>query len=541
MQAVRIARLGLALLALAAGCTDRDLATAPADPAASSRAVSDGAHGGTRGFYFLAPLVGNPAHDGAFDAGASPMVEVCALRDCSTLLASFTMDDGSGSEAVRLDREREHYIVNWHTDRTGAEAGSTYRVRVRVGNVVLGHVDVRIAGNGRDARNVDTDQAIALVDGRTLPIRFRIERDIAPAAWSVGSAGGTISAADGSLTLDFPAGALVGETVITIEPTADAVGDAGIVPGLVFRFGPSGTTFQEPVALTVAYDPASLPAGIGEGDLRILKLVAGQWVQIDGSTVDGATRTVSATLGSFSVYGVGVRRDSPFTLNAGRAFSFTAGRTSLEREAEFYLASAADRFWANNQGMRGLVDLGVTTGPLEEVSIPASGYDTQGVAIVVGRTYVTPINAFHDQPDSYGVLRVIDHVPGVSVTFEWVVVTVSPYGSFALNAQRAFSFTTGTTAFDRDAEFYLTSAADRFWANNEGMRGLVDLGVTTGRLEDTPIPASGYDQHGVAIVVGHTYVTRMNATKGMPDSYGILRVTDHLPGVSVTFDWVIVP
>jgi hypothetical protein len=425
MQAVRIARLGLAFLAVVAGCTDRDPVTAPAHPGAASHAVSDGAHGGTRGFYFLAPLVRDPAHDGVFDADASPAVEVCASRDCATLLASFTVDDGSGSEAVRLDREREHYIVNWHTDRTGAVAGSTYRVRVRVGNAVLGHVDVQIAGNGRDARNVDADQAIALVDGRTLPIRFRIERDVEPAAWSVGSAGGTISAADGSLTLAFPAGAVEGETVITVERSTDPAGDPGVVPGLVFRFGPSGTEFGAPVALEIRYDPASLPAGIGEDELRILKLVDGAWVQLEGGTVDIANRTVSATLGSFSVYGVGQRRTSrysTFTLNASQAFSFTAGTSTWDREAEFYLSSAGDRFWANNQGMLGLIDLGVTTPRLEDVLIPASGYYQHGVPIVVGHTYVTRLNESKEMPDSYGILRVTDHVPGASVTFEWVIV-----------------------------------------------------------------------------------------------------------------------
>jgi surface protein len=168
-----------ALLGLAAGCADREGPTAPAFPVDALHSLSDGAHGGTDGFFFLPPMVRSPAHGGAFDAGLSPVVEVCAPTGCGTLHARFSMSEGVGSERVRVDPDGEHYIVNWHAGHTGAEAGRMYRVRVRVNEVVLGHADVAVVGTGRDAVSVRADGSVALIANQTLPVKFRIETGIA--------------------------------------------------------------------------------------------------------------------------------------------------------------------------------------------------------------------------------------------------------------------------------------------------------------------------------------------------------------------------
>lgn len=64
------------------------------------------------GFYFLAPMVKDSEYSGTFDAGLSPVVEICETTACATIHESFDMD---------------------------------------------------------------ADEAIGLVDGRTLPVKFRIE------------------------------------------------------------------------------------------------------------------------------------------------------------------------------------------------------------------------------------------------------------------------------------------------------------------------------------------------------------------------------
>jgi hypothetical protein len=89
------------------------------------------------------------------------------------------MTQGAGSEVVRVVESDEHYIVNWHTDETGTEVGHTYRLRVKVAQLVLGYADIQMAANGREARNITDDATIGLVDGRTLPVKFRIETGIA--------------------------------------------------------------------------------------------------------------------------------------------------------------------------------------------------------------------------------------------------------------------------------------------------------------------------------------------------------------------------
>jgi hypothetical protein len=174
---VRLAAPLLPLIVLAAcdGATEpRPLL--PDDPAA---AISDGMHGGPEGFYFLPPMVGAPAYYGTFDPGLSPVVEICESPACEELHATYSRTEGDGSEVVRVDEAEEHYLVNWDTNTTGTVAGQTYRVRVLVGELVLGYADVQMAANGREVRNVTETGTIGLVDGRTLPVKFRIETGIA--------------------------------------------------------------------------------------------------------------------------------------------------------------------------------------------------------------------------------------------------------------------------------------------------------------------------------------------------------------------------
>ena len=102
------------------------------------------------GFYFLAPMVKDAEYSGTFDAGISPVVEICETTACATIHESFDMD-GEGSEQVRVEEDDEHYIVNWNTNSSGAVAGQTYRVRVVVGGTTLGHVDVAVVSTGREA------------------------------------------------------------------------------------------------------------------------------------------------------------------------------------------------------------------------------------------------------------------------------------------------------------------------------------------------------------------------------------------------------
>lgn len=173
----RTGRLLSSLLVTAAlgGCSDDPTSTSGRRP--PSYLISDAVHsGGKPHFYFLPPMVPNPSVAGVFDESLSPEVAICewTANACGAELARFTMTSGPGSETIRVGDG--HYIVNWHTDRFDLSAATTYRIRVTVGPWELGFADVDVVASARELRNVNTGEYIPLVDGRTLPIKFRIER-----------------------------------------------------------------------------------------------------------------------------------------------------------------------------------------------------------------------------------------------------------------------------------------------------------------------------------------------------------------------------
>jgi hypothetical protein len=173
----------LGVAALAGACADlKNPAAPPAAPASSS--ISDGAHAGTPGFFWLPPMVQNPGASGTFDAELDPTVSICAWSGgaCTSPVAEYTRAGGTGGEAVKVSGS--HYHVNWHTRQFSLSASQVYRVRVTAGARELGHADVRVVDNGAGARGIDASQYVVLVNGQTLPIKFRIEAGI-PAAITV--------------------------------------------------------------------------------------------------------------------------------------------------------------------------------------------------------------------------------------------------------------------------------------------------------------------------------------------------------------------
>lgn len=292
--------------------------------------ISDAAHapGVVEHFYFLPPMVPDPVVDGVFDATRSPSVKICLLdtgvtpNKCAEQQPSgfpiiYTVDSGPGSETVRLSEEDEHYIVNWHTDESALDPAATYRIIVREPGP-LGFADVDVVSGGRELKNVNTDEAIPLVDGRTLPIKFRIEEGL---SFALDSEGGEITAAGGQVALNVPAGAVEddGEGDPVVVPiTVDEVppddpslpeGASGL-EGTVYNLGPEGTTFAAPVKLTFTVDPEVLAAAnpdAREEDLALFTLENGVWVPLDEGDDGGwdpDTKTVSGLTTHFSQFGV---------------------------------------------------------------------------------------------------------------------------------------------------------------------------------------------------------------------------------------------
>lgn len=321
-------------LCLATACQEDVTRPGGSDPAF---AISDANHSsGNAHFFFLPPVVSQPHPSGTFDGSADPVVEICEFTTtCGSVIGRFTrrprgdllrgrndddddFDDDDGNWVVK--KARQHYSIYWDTKRcsTGScslDPARTYRIRILVAGVELGFADVDLVPKKDSLRNVHTNEYIGLVNGKSLLVKFRIEVgaiNVVPASGggtSVAPAqGGTVATADGGVALTIPAGALppsATPTTITVAPAASPAPDPKLVPGTAFDFGPSGTQFSQPVAIKIAYDPASLPAGAAEVRLRLFTSVAGAWQLVPGSRVDPVSHTVTASVSHFSEYVVG--------------------------------------------------------------------------------------------------------------------------------------------------------------------------------------------------------------------------------------------
>lgn len=141
--------------------------------------VSDAANGGNVDeFYFLAPTIGQePKFNGKFNPNLSPIVEISDDFEFKTVLHSFSRE-GSGSNKIILNSAEEFYEAQWDTSKSRAEKGKIYRVRVRIGEKVLGFVDVAIVS--KETKKLDNN-IVPLVEKQTLRVVYRLEDKTCPA------------------------------------------------------------------------------------------------------------------------------------------------------------------------------------------------------------------------------------------------------------------------------------------------------------------------------------------------------------------------
>jgi Tol biopolymer transport system component len=180
---------------------------------------------------------------------------------------------------------------------------------------------------------VETSAYIGLVNGRTLPIAFRIEQGavslVEPGgATTVDDQGGQISLVDGSVALTFPEGALAAATSISISHSSSPPPGTGAWSPVV-ELGPDGTVFSEPVTLAIEYRPELLPEGVPAEALVLVTWDGNGWIEVPGSSVDPVDNRVSAPITHFSDYYVAIRPNAvsgepaPTTLTIGQQTAFT--------------------------------------------------------------------------------------------------------------------------------------------------------------------------------------------------------------------------
>ena len=256
----RTSRLGrfvaLPLVTLVAagltGCADQDptatdltTTTEASGTTAPSFALSDGAHGGNPHFFFLPSLVPDPSPTGTFDPAVAPTVVICALSGatCGSTIATYTTTTGPGGEVVALQAAQEQYLVNWKTDAFALNDAVNYRIQVLVGQVLLGFADVDVAKHASAFKNPNTGDPIDLINGRTLPIKFRIETGIV-----------------GSIALSPTSGDIeVGETQQFQATVLDLHGKPSAEP----------VTWSSSSAAVATVAPAGLSSGLSGGTTTI--------------------------------------------------------------------------------------------------------------------------------------------------------------------------------------------------------------------------------------------------------------------------------
>jgi PQQ-like domain len=146
-----------------------------------TKTIVDGRHSfGNPRFYFLPPMVRNPQTTGVFDTSLQPTVSICHLVSgaCVTEVARFTTGDADARR--RVENRGDHYAATWDTRSSDITPGQVYRLVVRARGATLGLADLLVGQNGAELRDIDEGEYIPLVDGRTLPIKFRVEQGIFP-------------------------------------------------------------------------------------------------------------------------------------------------------------------------------------------------------------------------------------------------------------------------------------------------------------------------------------------------------------------------
>src|SRR6266550_8941599 len=244
----RLAWLISALLIVEA-CVSGERPTAPRF--GPEFAISDGVHeGGTPGFYFLPPMVAQPAFSGSFDADIAtlnPQIAICDITDgpdnnCggaggTSALIVFTT---TSTPAITVDPTTEQYGVSWDT-RAAGFADHTYRVHVTAGaggaRRELGLADVLLTTKPGQAKHVGPGDLIVVKDGRPLPIHFRIEGGIAGSV-SVSAASQSV-ATGGTDLLTATVQDLHGAPLVGASVTWTVTAAPGVVASLAPPSGPT--------------------------------------------------------------------------------------------------------------------------------------------------------------------------------------------------------------------------------------------------------------------------------------------------------------
>jgi len=440
------------LLAVAACSTDRNLTAPRKRP---ELAISDGAHqGGTPGFFFLPPLVAQPGTGGAFDAdiaALSPQVAICDItlgpdRDCGGATPAIVVYTTTSTPAITVVPSAETYQVSWDTKLEGFITAHTYRVHVAAGGSgtrrELGFADVFLTPTPGQVKDLATGDLIVLNDGRTLPIRFRIESGI-PGTLAVTAASASIPTEGTDLitaTLQDLHGAPLAGATVAWSVTADA-GTAGTPPldptsGQTDAAGTTATTFS---AGTTPGTAVVTAAGAG--------LSANATVTVTGHVVGKPLYVANEGANSITVFATGATGDAvPTGVIAG-------GDTRLDSPVAVTLDAAGNIYVAN---------FDVTVPSITVYAPGASGNAVPTAVITGGQTGLC--DPFALAVDAAGNLYVANHCANsITVYAPGANGDVAPDRAI-VGDQTGLSSPSGL-ALDASGRIYVTNQGDLFGEN----------------------------------------------------------------------------
>jgi hypothetical protein len=139
---------------------------------------------GNQNVFFLPPLVKDPSTIPGTSYGANPFqpglpveIEIACLTPAPpTSTTTYSCDNrGLPRTAAKLSTSDQQYMLNWDTKAPGFDGGFVFQIRVWIGSKEIAYADVLLVPNG-NPKNQRTNDDITLADGRTMPIKVRVQQ-----------------------------------------------------------------------------------------------------------------------------------------------------------------------------------------------------------------------------------------------------------------------------------------------------------------------------------------------------------------------------
>ncbi len=118
---------------------------------------------------------------------------------------------------------------------------------------------------------------------------------------AIGAQGGMLTSADGSVTIEIPAGALSSNVVIGVQPiTRTLVDGPGAANKKAYRLTPHGQTFTKPVKVSFRYTNEDVAGSVPQALAVAYQDNAGSWKSVGGAQLNPTARTITVSTTHFS-------------------------------------------------------------------------------------------------------------------------------------------------------------------------------------------------------------------------------------------------